>query len=402
MTRSWIELSTSALYHNIKQVTSLINESELGVVVKGNAYGHGLIPIALLLEKHPKVAWLFTAALEEALALRQAGVTKKIVVLAYILYDKNRLQQAIEQNIHFTISSPELLENLNNIAYSCKKKAFIHLKIDTGLSRLGSLPQDTLSLAQAIAKSENLSLQALFTHLADTSNPDQAYTYHQINLFFTIEHYLRSNNIHYNHCHILASGSLMLESLCLRAAYYEEMTTAESYTINLDGSLSGYHKSGLKLSNFKATQIVRVGTMVYGHWKSGVHQQNIVAHSPLCSLKNVLTWKTIITDIKRVLYPNMVIATIPVGYAHGYPHALSHKGSVSINGTIIPVLDVNSNISTLDITNIPISFFDNPNNRQVTLIGCDPITITHIANLIGTLHNEFLCGISPQLPRHVL
>ena len=368
--RTWIELSAKALWHNIATVKALSGTAQLGVVVKANAYGHGMFAIAQLLEHNPAVSWLFVAGTSEGIALRTQGITKPILALSYL---DTPAEQAIAHAIAIVIYTLEDAQTVNAAAQAAGKQARIHIKIDTNMSRLGVMP-DAFNLFLATIKNmPGLSIEGIFTHLSDTNNPDLSFTYEQLRLFDAlIAGNADAQETPYKH--VLASGSVMLE---------------EKY------------------------DIIRAGTNIYGFWKSAIQQQRFEALVPGITFKPVLTWKTRIIQIKEIpagasvgynrtfqsVQP-MVIATIAVGYFDGYPRHISNKGSVMVRGQLAPVIGmVSMNMTIIDITHIPeVELKD-----EVILLGDHAaVTATEVAASVGTINNELVARIHEQIPRIVI
>ncbi len=167
--RTWIELSNQAFTSNIQQLKTIIGSQELALVIKGNAYGHGIKEIALLAQHHPAVSWLCTAGIEEALYVRKLGITKPLLVLSY--HDAS-LEEAIQKDIHLMVSYPEQVFALQHAATAVGKKAFIHVKIETGMARLGMQFEEIVVLMNMKKQLPLIAWHGIFTHLADALNPE--------------------------------------------------------------------------------------------------------------------------------------------------------------------------------------------------------------------------------------
>jgi len=367
--RTWVEINPTALYHNIDQIKALLGATELGIVVKANAYGHGMELVASLLDTHPQVHWLFTAGIQEALELRAHCITKPILVLSY--YDAS-LEEAVKNNIDIAIYDYLTADALHNAAQKIGKRARVHIKIDTGMHRLGVPPQDILAFATHIKKLSMLDLYGIFSHFSDLNSPDLSHSYKQLATFDATLEMLKQHGITFLCTHMISSGALVLP-------------TKHQYTL------------------------ARVGTTLYGFWKSPLQQQRFLEKKPDFSLQHVLTWKTRIIQIKQVpahsyvgynraFYTDkpVIIACLPIGYYDGYPRALSHKSFVLINGKKAPLVGVVSmNIITIDITNITARVDD-----EVILCGdYDGLRATDLGLTLDTINNEFASRINPAIPR---
>lgn len=372
--RTWIEIDSKAFNHNISELRNLISpQTALGVVAKADAYGHGLELIGTLCQENSDVSWLFTAGLAEAVRLRQAGVTKPILVLAYIDDDMRYL---IDYDITCSVCDMHSARELAAVGRARKQKISVHIKIDTGMSRLGFMPADMQKVLTALNALEYLDITGIFTHLSDTNNSDYSFTKSQLQRFNDttkmVELLLKKKLFN----HVLASGALHL---------------THEYRYDC----------------------VRVGSNVYGLWKSPLQQQRLTALNPEISLVPLLTWKTRIIDIKHINAGDAVgyhrtfiatgpmkIAILPIGYYDGYPRALSHKGHVLVRGAYAPVIGIISmNLMVVDVSGIGSARIDD----EVVLCGNFIGVSAHdLAIVTDSLHLEFLTRISPYVARVVI
>lgn len=370
--RTWVEISASAFNHNIDQLKRLAPCHEVAVTVKSNAYGHGLHQIAMLADAHPGVDWLCTAHSDEALSLRRAGIKKPILNLVYC--DPQDLAECIKQHIAVTITDSLALAAIAKVAEELKLKALVHIKMDTGLNRLGVSHEYQDDAFIRAMKHPHISLQGIFTHISDKDNNDQSYTKKQIAFFNSMIAQLRHHGIVVPRTHVLSSGALEFAS-------------------------SNDHHS-----------MIRPGTNIYGLWSSMISQQRIGAQYADFSLQPVMSWKTRIIQIKHLPANTSVgyarthitsrpttIAILPVGYFDGYPRGLSNKAQVMIRGTLVPVIGIVSmNLIVIDITDVPQAQI----NDEVILLGPHPgITATDIATLLGTINIEITTRINPTISR---
>lgn len=320
---SHIEISTSAFTHNVATYKKLIGSAALGIVVKGNAYGHGLDEIIALANKNPNISWYFTASLSEALYLRAQGIAKPILVMSII--DEDPLL-AFQQNISLILHQQEQLTYLERAAqYTLKPK--VHLKVDTGLSRFGFLPHECANIVKQLASMPHVTLEGIFTHFAQAETHDQTYTDGQMQKFSTLTHELNQiTPIPHLHSH------------------------ATSATL---------------FRGKENTNLCRVGAGIYGLWPSYTLQT--LATERGITLQQVLTWKTHIIHTRTVVAGtpigygcsfiaprSMRLGFLPIGYADGYHRQLSNVGKVLINNCLAPVVGkVGMNSITVDISNVP-------------------------------------------------
>lgn len=369
--RTWIEVDSQAFNNNVSHLADIIGpRTALGVVVKADAYGHGLELIGKLCQEHPAVSWLFTAGLGEAVRLREDGVTKPILVLAYL---DEAYEYLADYQITCNLADMHVAHALAEVAQRTKKDIVVHIKVDTGMSRLGFQHHDIARIIEDLASFKGLRIEGMSTHLSDTNNSDYAFTRQQLMLFNEAVMYAESVLKKKLYTHVLASGSLHL-----------------TYEYNY--------------------ACVRIGTNAYGYWKSPLQQQRLQALSSDISLQPVLTWKTRIIDIKHINAGNAVgyhrafiaaqpmkIAILPVGYYDGYPRALSHKGKVLVRKTYAPIIGIISmNLMVIDVTAIDSVRIGD----EVTLCGDFPgLTAHDLAVVIDSLYLEFLARICPRIPR---
>lgn len=351
--RTWIELSKKALRHNVDQMYTLCGTAMFGVVVKANAYGHGMLEIASLLENYPAVQWFFVAGTSEAIVLRKHGITKPILAMSYV--DSN-LDDVVQQDIACAVYTKSFAEKLHTVAKAAGKMARVHLKIDSNMSRLGVLSEECDDFFSAMMNMPALLIEGIFTHLSDTNNPDDTFTNQQLKSFdAVVARYQDRQQIPYQH--VIASGSLL---------------------------------------NTKKYDIVRTGTNIYGFWKSPFQQERFLNGIPQINLQPVLTWKTRIVAIYNTHSQKKAI--LPVGYYDGYPRV--NTGYVLVGSNKSPLVDwVDINTMTIDITDIPhVKIGD-----EVVLVGSQPgVTATDIAQCAGTINNEIVTRIHAHIPRMVV
>lgn len=358
--RTLIEISKAAFDHNIAYYKNIIGaHNTLAAVIKSNGYGHGLHQIASLCQQNSLVDWLCVAYLSEALALK--NITKPILVLGY---SDCSIENAVGKNIHFMVDNFEYAQKLNAIGKKYNYQFNVHIKIDTGLSRMGVSPDNALALIRQLETLDNIILNGIFSHFAASDNNPE-YTNYQFQQFNDLLASLKSHHIHLKYVHM--SNSAAISTLSYPAQF-----------------------------NF-----FRLGLGAYGFGTQAFH------------LKPVLTWKTHIVNIKTVPAHSFIsyactykttkttrIALLPVGYADGYDFRFSNKTSVLINDFYAPVLGrVAMNMTIIDITDIPASIDD-----EVIMVGnFSDINAQNLAT-IASIPNvrEFFTGINGALTRIIV
>ncbi len=371
---TWVEISKRALRDNIYQYANIISQCALlAPVIKSNAYGHGLLPVASLLDGNTLVTWLCVVSLSEALMLRAHGIQKTILVLSII---DDELERAVSNNIDLVAYDLKTILKLDAIAQQQKKMARIHIKIDTGLSRAGIWHEEAFSFIEHIASLPAITIQGIFTHFANSESDDPTFVSLQLLRFHYLIHQLESRGIYIPYKHTTCSAAI--------TAYNNAHYNA-----------------------------VRLGIGTYGLWPSAENKYITQKKYPAFELKPVLTWKTRIIQIKTVPCDSYVgydltykttqsttIALLPVGYWDGYDRGLSNKGTVLIHNKYAPVIGrIAMNLTMVDITAIPEVQIDD----EVILLGnYDKLNAHAIAQHLDTINYEIVTKINPLLPRVIV
>ena len=359
------KVDLSAISENIEQVVSHIpKQVKTFAVVKANAYGHGAVEVAKHVSK--QVDGFCVSNLDEALELRQAGLEQPILILGVVLPDEVPL--AIQENITLTVASLEWLEmvkdqGLDLTGLTC------HIKVDSGMGRIGVRSQEDTDSLIAGLKSLGADVEGIFTHFACADEEEKTSARHQKELFDQFVSKIEEKGIEIPVKHVSNSAAIM--DLC---------------ECRMD--------------------MVRSGIITYGLYPSEEVDKSAIDLKPALSLishvihvkevgpgEGVSYGSTFVTDRKTR------IATIPVGYADGYPRALSSRGRVIIRGQYAPIIGrICMDQFMVDVTDIEgVSVMD-----RVTLVGTDGdknITVEEAADLAGSFNYEFVCGIGKRVPR---
>ncbi|MCD4705422.1 alanine racemase [bacterium] len=265
---SWIEISQKNLIHNIKLHRKLLDKSSQGdkkvkliSVVKSDAYGHGMLLVSQILDKMKEVDILATVNLEEALELRKNKIKKSILVLSYYGITENQkelqkqLEIAIKSNIELMVYDFNFIKLLNKIAFNLKKKAKVHVKVETGMARVGVNYEKAISFIKEVRQLKNIELIGLASHFATTEESNQYFANQQLNNFKNLILRLEKENIFIPIKHIAASAAINLSSK----------------------------------NHFDA---VRLGISMYGLWPSKENKKFVQKKYPDFNLQPVLSWKT--------------------------------------------------------------------------------------------------------------
>lgn len=358
---NWVEINARALHANAQFLARQAG-CPLIVVVKSNAYGHGAELIASELSKRNDVAFLGVANAKEAIQLRDFGITKPILVLSY--YDLHDLKELAGTQTHIVVYSEKQLRAIKKIRH----RFSVHLKVDTGTSRVGVLPQDVETFLKKFPR--NAQLAGVFSHFS-SSEEDDRITKKQIALFSqTITTITQRQAIPW--IHLSCSASVM--------------------------------------KRFHVPQnVVRVGIGLYG-----LNPLKVARTSHKSSLKPVLSWKTRLVQVKNIPkgaaigYNRTVtvkrptrLGVIAAGYFEGIPRALGNNADVLVRGGRAPILgNICMNISMIDVTSIP----GVREGDTITLIGRSgrkKISADELAKNAGTIHYELVTRINPLLARFI-
>lgn len=365
---TWAEISLDAVYHNVRTFKSnLRDDCRLMAVVKANGYGHGAVETAKTALK-AKADYLAVAILDEALQLREAGIHQPILIVGYV--PPSSIETAILHDVTLTVYSDSVLEEVMASSERLQKTARIHLKADTGMTRLGvTSKEEALSLAAKAKTARFVELEGLFTHFASADSPDPAYTRQQFQRFQSYIEFLREKQI-----------EIPIKHCCNSAA------TMNFPDMHLD--------------------MVRVGISLYGLFPSEHVQrdafpleQAMQLKTKVAAVKTVCKGQPVSYGCTFVPEQDSVIATLPIGYADGLSRQLSNQGSALIQGQRVPIIGrVCMDQSMIDVTSVP----EAQVGDEVTLFGKSNgefLFIDEVAAYMNTINYEVVCLISKRVPR---
>jgi len=363
----WAEINLDNLAHNIREVRRVTHKnSKVTAVIKADGYGHGAVSIGKVLLENGADRFA-VATLSEAIQLRTSFPSTQIMVLGYT---PNELAiDVIQHNIIQTIYTKEQALEYSKIALSLNKEVKIHIKLETGMGRLGMVFSDeTIDAILEISKLNGLFIEGIFTHFAVADETDKEFTFKQVEKFNYIVNKLEERGLSIPLKHVSNSAGII----------------------------------DLPQFNF---DMVRAGIMLYGLYPSKYVNKNVV------NLKEVMCLKAKVTHIQDldagcgVSYglkykndKNTVIATLPIGYADGYTRMLSGKAKVMINGSKTSVIgNICMDQCIIDITNLNVKVGD-----EVVLFGgndTNGITIDSVSEVLNTINYEIICMIDKRVPR---
>lgn len=366
--RCYAEISLEAIGHNIREVKKRLPEGvKLLGVVKANAYGHGAVPVASYLEN--QVDYFATATIEEAVELRENGISAPILILGYV--SPSQYGDLVEYDITQTIDSYAQALALEKEAARQNRKAKAHLAVDTGMTRIGfQVTEHDADEAAKIADLPHIELEGMFTHFSCADQEDKTYCLMQMEKYDKMTALLAERGV-----------TIPLRHIC--------------------------NSAGIMEFDDHRFEMVRSGIITYGIYPSEEVKKERLDLIP------ALSWKSHVIHVKEVgpgigvsygaTYvtekPMTRIATVSAGYADGYPRALSNQGCVLIHGKKAPIIGrICMDQMMVDVTDIP----DVQVEDVVTLVGTDgdeTITIEEIANPAARFDYEMLCDISSRVTR---
>jgi alanine racemase len=370
MNLTWIEISKSALIHNLQTFRKQVGPNVvLAPAVKANAYGHGLVECGTIMAEHG-ADYLCVNALYEAEALRKAGIKIPILLIGHT--PLSGLEAIPRLNLETIVYNPETIEILGRLG----QPMGIHLKIETGNHRQGIRPEDLPTFVEIVKRFPNLTVKGMSTHFANLEDRlNQQYARHQLKEFKKAIDILASLGIKPQYRHCSATAGI----IALPEAHF----------------------------NF-----VRLGIGAYGLWPSPKTQLAAERLGLKMELKPVLTWKTIVAQVKPVKKGDFVgygcshemkqdgkIAVLPIGYYDGFVRALGNKGVVLIRGQRAPVIGrICMNMLMVDVSGIP----DVKLEDEAVLIGKQggqEVSAEAMAELSGTINYEVTTRIGERIPR---
>ncbi len=367
--RVYAKIDLDAAAYNMEQMKNRIGGgARLIAVVKTDAYGHGAVPLAEVFEKLDYVWGYAVATLDEGIVLRKHGIKKPILVLGCVFPDQ--YDDMVRNEIRAAVYMEEMAGKIAEAAERAGKKAYIHIKVDTGMGRIGfPVTEESADIIERISRMENIEVEGMFTHFAKADERDKTYTYEQHRKFMWMKEQMEKRNV--------------------EIPYYD-----------CDNSAGIIDFPDMK------HDLARAGISTYGMYPSEEVNRDAVDLKPVLSLvSHVIFVKTVEpgTSISYggtfVAPKQMKVATIPVGYGDGYPRSLSNKGCVLIHGKRARILGrVCMDQFMVDVTDIPeVQFMD-----QAVLIGEDQddrITVEELAELSGRFNYEFVCCLGKRIPR---
>ena len=362
------EIDLDAIAYNMEQMRNRIGgDAKLIAVVKTDGYGHGAVPIAQMFEEFSYVWGYAVACLEEAADLREHGIKKPVLVLGCVFPDQ--YEDMLNYDIRPAVYTEEMADAISGTAVRLGKTAHFHIKIDTGMGRIGfPVSEESADIIERISRLPNVRLEGMFTHFAKADETDKTYTMMQHERFMWMKEQIeeRGVSIRYFDCDNSA-GIIDLPDM--------------------------------------RHDLARAGISTYGMYPSDEVKKEAVDLKPALRLTSHVTYVKDVEPGTAISYggtfvaeKRMRVATIPVGYGDGYPRSLSNKGSVLIHGRRARILGrVCMDQFMVDVTEIPETKFMD----QAVLVGedgDDRITVEELSELSGRFNYEFVCCLGKRIP----
>lgn len=367
--RVYARIDLDAIAYNMEQMKLRIDDStKIMAVIKTDAYGHGAVQVAQMLEKYEYIWGFAVATLDEAVVLRVEGIQKPILVLGCIFPDQ--YMEMLDNDIRMNVYTEDMAKEIANMARREGKTAYLHIKLDTGMGRLGfSITEESVEAITRISKLSNVKMEGVFTHFAKADEKDKTFTMKQIQQFVSMTSALKEQGVTFAYEH------------CSNSAAIIDVPEAKF-------------------------DMVRAGISTFGLYPSEEVDKEAVHLKPALALKSHVAFVKEIEPGTSISYggtfvaeKKMKIATIPVGYGDGYPRALSGVGYVLIRGKKAPILGrICMDQFMVDVTHIEDASFGD----KVTLIGRDGneyISVEMLGELSGRFNYEFICDLGKRIPR---
>ncbi|WP_105617887.1 alanine racemase [Vallitalea okinawensis] len=364
---TWAEIGLEALAHNIKEVRRLIGKAKkCCAVVKADAYGHGVVEAAKVFMENG-ADYLAVATLSEALELRHHFLEMPILILGYT--PNSQLIEVVDHHITQTIYNKEMGEVLSSYAQLLNKSVKVHIKVDTGMSRLGfQVNEKNMETILAISKLPSIEIEGIFTHFARADEADKGYTHQQFEEYQKIVQELEVKGLRIPIKHVANSATII--------------------------DLPEYH-----------LDMVRAGIMLYGLYPSDQVKKENANLKPAMSLKTKLSNVKFVEKGQGISYGHIyhaekkvVIGTLPLGYADGFTRLLSGKSFVGIRGVSYPL------VGRICMDQCMVLLKDDwlEIGEEVHIFGNGSHGEPHIdevANIIGTINYEIVCMVGRRVPR---
>jgi len=368
---TWVQIDLNAIRYNFRILRRLAGKAKILTVIKADAYGHGMLPVAKVLVQE-KVDFIGLSNLTEGVALRQTGIRTPVLLFETTLPEQAK--DIVDYDLTPTVCNLELARALDKYARQQGRLVDIHVKVDTGMGRLGVWHEEALDFINKSSRLRNLRVQGICTHFP-SADTDRAFTQRQIQQLTRLVQKIREGGLAVPYVH--AANSM---------------------------GLAGYPNKILNLA--------RPGLMLYGLYPRPELEKKIKlrsvmsVHSKIIFLKRIEKGRSISYGRAFIARRPMTVATLPIGYSDGYPRGLSGKADVLIGGRRCPVLGR----VTMDQIVVDVSKIKNPRpGMPVTILGKqgkeprgslrEEVRACELARLAHTINYEIVCSLGSRLPR---
>ncbi|MEI7971235.1 MAG: alanine racemase [Actinomycetota bacterium] len=371
---AWAQIDLDALRHNVSVLATHIAPQQLWAVVKADAYGHGAIECARV-ALQSGAQGLCVALVQEGIELRQAGINAPILIMSEQPADQHR--DIISYGLIATLYNETTITEFARTAHDLEIMASVHVKVDTGMHRVGAPSVEAVKVAKLVADSQWLSLEGMFTHLATADVAETQFAQQQVSAFSRSVEQVRALGIEVRHVHVSNSASAIR-----------------------------------KLDAGAGCTMARVGIALYGI-PGDAHTNSFGAEHKL-DLRSVMSVRARVSHVQRVtagqgvsyglkrpMDHDSTVATLPLGYADGVPRGLWESGSVLIGG----VRRSFAGVVTMDQIMVNCANDEVSIGDEVVLIGAqgsERVTANEWANKMGTIGYEIVCAISARMPRNYI
>lgn len=359
---TWAEINLDNLRHNIESFKEKSSIKKISAVIKANAYGHGAVDVAREIEDI--VDYFSVSSISEGIELRKSGIKKNIMILTQV--EDEYLDYAIKYNIEPSIFTLNSCKKLNEKLQASGKKLGVHIKLDTGMRRVGFLPNEkSIEDIVEISKLENIILEGVFTHFASADENDKVFTEKQFSTFYNMLEKINSKGIKFNIRHVDNDAAFLM------------------YDFSMD--------------------MVRLGIGLYGIYPSSYVKENTKTDlRPVMSLKSKISY---IKDVKKgdtigygrtyTAPHDIKVATIMAGYADGLPRSLSNNGYILVGEEKAKILGR----ICMDQVMVELKNLNHEIGETVTIFGDKEITVNDIADMDNTISYEILSRIPRRVSR---
>ena len=366
--RTWAEVDLDAIAHNMREIRKITNpDSQIMAVVKADAYGHGFMEVTKTLLENGADR-LAIAVLQEGKQLRSRGVTVPILLLGAAM--ENDIEDIINFEITPNVFSYDFAKAISYEAEKKEKVTKIHIKLDTGMSRIGYVvSEENIAIIDEIVKISKLpyiEIEGIFSHFSTSDEYDESYTRLQFKRFMNVVNALEERGVHIPIKHICNSAGIMM---------YPEM--------HLD--------------------MVRPGVILYGLYPSDEVDKSRLDLIPAMTLKSKITYVKEVEAGRGVSYGKVYItdkatkiATVPIGYADGYLRKIAENGEMIVNGVKVPIIGrICMDQCMIDVTDV----HNIERGDEVIIFGREGITMDDVASWLDTINYEVSCVIGKRIPR---